>query len=428
MPDAPSIRWFPGYTVVAVAAVASIASAPGQTFLLSQLNAPLRATFDIGELALNGAYTLATLTAALPLVVIGQWTDRLGPRHMLAVSGAAAGLACLVMSSAVNLLTVFLGFFALRLFTAGTLSVVSQHALAMWFHRRLGSIHGVMQVAVFGVWVLAPQLALYLIETIGWRQTYGLFGVMIAVAVIPAAYLLVKNRPEDVGHALDGDRPAPEAATAGAAALSSEPGFTLAEAMRTRSYWTLVAATFVPPLIGTAMIFDIQPILAERALTPADAAVAVSAWSGIMGAWALPAGMLADRVSPRRLLPVAMAVLALSSLSFAVVSSRFTAVLAIVSLGVGNSTVAACASTALARYFGRRHHGAIRSSVTRIAVIGTGLGTLVTGVSFELTRSYLPALIIFASMCLPVLVLALSARPPEAPSARHEQVADPAAG
>lgn len=414
MPAATSSRWFPGYTVAAAATVAAIVSAPGQTFVLSQLNAPLRQAFDLGELALNGAYTLATVTAALPLVWIGRWTDSLGPRRMLALTGLAGGIACLVMSAAVGLLSLFVGFFLLRLFTAGALSLVSQHTLAMWFHRRLGAMHGVMQVALFGVWVLAPQLTLHLIEGIGWRETYALFGVLIAAVVVPTSILFITNRPEDVGHTLDGDPPAApvDLAPESAAPAHAEPSFTLTEALRTRAYWALVTAAVSAPLIGTALLFDIQPILAERGLTAEDAALAVSAWSGTMALWAVPAGVLADRVRPHRLLPVALAAIAASSLAFMAVSSTLAAVLAIVLFGIGNSTVAACSSTALARYFGRRHHGAIRSSVTRIAVIGTGLGTLISGVSSDFTGSYVPALVTFAAMCLPILALTLSLRPP----------------
>src|SRR5690606_16925184 len=109
-----------------------------------------------------------------------------------------------------------------------------------------------MQVLIFGVWALTPQLALILTESIGWRHTYVLFAAMIAATVIPAAYFFVKDRPEDVGHSLDGDLPAPITTELSAPSLV-EPSFTLAEAMRTRAYWTLVATTFVPPLIGTAL-------------------------------------------------------------------------------------------------------------------------------------------------------------------------------
>lgn len=412
MPTAP--RWFPGYAVAAAATVAVIASAPGQTFVLSQVNGPLRATFELGELELNGAYTVATVAAALPLVLVGRWTDRLGPRRALALAGLAASLACLALSAATGLVGVFLGFFLLRLFTAGALSLISQHALAMWFHRRLGSVHGAVQVVLYGAWVLAPQLALSLVATLGWRGTYVCFGGLVAALVIPLALLLVRDRPEDLGLAPDGDPPA--APREPSAPAPDEPGFTLAEAARTRAYWILAAAAVVPPLIGTALIFDMQPILGERGLPADDAALAVSAWSGATCLWAVPAGLLTDRWQPHRLLAAGLAAIAAASLSLATVSSVWGAVLAVSLLSVGNSTVTACSTAALARYFGRRHHGAIRSSVIRLAIVGTGLGTLSTGLSAELADSYLPALVGFALMCLPILALALSLRPPASPA------------
>src|SRR5690606_9980577 len=80
--------------------------------------------------------------------------------------------------------------------------------------------------------------------------------------------------------------------------------------------------------------------------------------------------------------------------------------------GVGQSLVMASGTAAVARYFGRAHHGAIRGSVTRVGVFGTGLGPLATGLSAELTGGYFLALAFFAAICLPVALVATGLRAP----------------
>lgn len=407
--------WFPGYGVAAVSTVAFLASAPGQTFIVSQLNLPLREEFGIGELELNGAYTLATVLAALPLVRVGRWTDRVGVRRMLVVTGFACGLGCLAMGAVQGLVSVFLGFFLLRFLAQGCLPLVSQHALAMWFHRRLGAMHGIKQVVVFTGWILAPQLAHWLIEAVGWRWAYAAFAVGVWLIVMPAAWLWVRDRPEDLGLAMDGDPPRraagegeqvlPETTplhVASVVTLEREPSFTLEEALRTRTFWALAAAISLGPFVATALLFDIQPLLAARGLGALDAAFAVSAWSAAMALVAIPAGVLTDRFAARVLLPVGLTLVSGCCLLFLVADSRFEAALAMVLFGLGQGLVATTSVATLARTFGRLHHGAIRSSATRLAIIATGLGPFVTGLSAHLTGAYDAALWTFVLACLPV--------------------------
>lgn len=432
---AKAYRWFPGYTVAGVAALAYFATAPGQTFIISQLNLPLRHAFDIGETTLNYAYAAATIAAGLPLVYVGRLTDNFGPRHTMALIAFLFGAACVFMASVGGAISVFVAFFLLRFLGQASLSMVSQHAIAMWFHRRLGSIHALLQVVVFGLWILLPQMAVRMIEGIGWRETYIIFGLAIWISVIPLALLLVRNRPDALGLKLDGERAQPAhnlgtggisvavAKGVGTAPLTPPPSqsddaaFTLRHAMRTRAYWTLAAIYFVTPLIGTAFLFDIQPMLLGRGMTIVDAANTVSAWTATMCIMALPSGLLTDRVRPSLLLAGGMIMIGLSVLILMLARSPIAAAGAMVAFGIGHSIVATCSSTTLARYFGRRHHGAIRSSTLRIGVIGTGLGTVFTGASLALTGAYEAAMISFMLMCLPLIIFAARLRSPPLPDA-----------
>ncbi|MCC5787741.1 MAG: MFS transporter [Phycisphaerales bacterium] len=429
MPPAPRI--FPGYTVAAASTVAFIATAPGQTMLVSQLNLPLREAFGIDELTLNASYTIATVLASFPLVLVGALTDRFGPRRMIALIALVYGLGCLVMAGAQGLVTVFLAFFLLRFLGQGALALASQHAVAMWFHRKLGRVHGVKQVIVFGVWSVFPPVSLLLIESMGWRWTYALFALLIWVTVIPVALVFVRNKPEDLGLNMDNDPPDPAAdpsfttppdpTSVGPnpprqSVKPREPAFTLKQASRTRAYWTLAAAFFLAPLIGTGFLFDMQPILAQRGLGAGVAAAAVSVWTITMAVMALPGGVLVDKVRPSALISVGMGMIALSSVLLWIASSAVGAGAAMAAFAVGQSLVASCGTATAARYFGRTHHGRIRSSLTRIGVIGTGLGTLFTGVSASLTGGYEGAMLAFVILCVPVVLLAMSLDRPEEPT------------
>jgi len=425
-------QWFPGYTVAAVATVAYMATAPGQTFVVSQINTPVREEFGVSELALNSAYTIATVAAAFPLVIIGTLTDRLGPRRTLALVAVLFGLGCLVLGWAPTFAVVCVGFFLVRFLGQGALTMVCQHAVAMWFHRRLGTLNGIKQVVVFGAWAVFPQIAVRLIEAVGWRWTYTVFALLIWLAVIPAALLFVRDKPEDMGLSLDNDAPEPgtgpapgfqtETGSARAPSASEEdsapkqwppaPEFTLKQARGTRAYWSIVVTTLPPPLIGTAFLFDAQPILAMRGMGPQDAANAVSAWTLTVAIMALPSGWLTDRVHASALLAGGTLVMALAVVAFWLAETPLVAIGGMALYGVGFSTIASCAAATTARYFGRSGHGAIRSSIIRLSVIATGLGPLVTALSVHFTGAYDAAMIFFLALCAPAVAMCVRLRKP----------------
>lgn len=397
-------RWYPGYAVAAVSTVALAFTAPGQTILVSLLNVPLRETFGIEPLMLNTSYTLATMAAALPLVWVGRATDKWGPRRMMIAVAVAFGLACLFTAAIAHEAMVVVAFFLLRFLGQGSLALVSNHAVAMWFHARLGTIAGLRQVALFAFWVPLPTLTLALIDAYGWRVTWALFGGIIPTTLVFLVWRFVRDRPEDEGFTLDGRQSTGE----------EEPGHTLRDALGTSSYWILVAAGVLPPMIGTALMFDIQPLLQASGVGGGAAALAVSTWSGAMAVMAIPSGRLVDRVAPRWLIASGTAALGVSCLLWLGVSTASRAVVAMATCALGQSLVASSVTATTARFFGRRHHGAIRSSLSRLSILATGLGPLAFGVSLHLTGGYRAALLGFFASCLPVAVAALRLVPPRA--------------
>ncbi len=416
-------RIFPGYTVAAVATLAVVATAPGQTFIVALLNTePVREGLGISSLWFNNTYAAATVLAAFPLVITGRLTDRLGPRLMLAVVAFAFALGCLVMSQVQGLVSLFLGFFCLRFLGQGSLTLVANHSVAMWFHRRLGSVNGLKIVVISVLWAFLPQLTLRLMGSVGWRQTYMIFAAAVVVVIVPLALLLVRNAPEDLGLRTDNDPPdAPHGPRAGAKAPARpEPSFTLRQARRTGAFWILALTTMLPGFVGTAILFDMIPIVTEKGFdntaAASTAANAVSAWLVTMGVLAIPAGVLTDRVRPSVLIVVSMIVAAVSIVAMVFATSPIHIAAAMVVYAVGMSLSSACASATIARFFGRLHHGAIRSSLTRLGIIGTGLGPVTTAVSYATTGSYRPALWAFAGFSIFAAGVAGLLRTPVAPT------------
>ena len=174
-----------GWFMLPLAMLAQILTVPGQTIGISVFTESLTEALQITETQLTGAYGLGTLLACLPLTLIGGLMDRYGIRRSMVLVVLALGGTCLFVSRVGDLLTLFAGFFLLRFLGQGALSLLAGNTPAMWFHRRLGTVTGLMNVGVvlaMGLWPLSIR---YLIEVLGWRGAYAALGLLVWAVMLP---------------------------------------------------------------------------------------------------------------------------------------------------------------------------------------------------------------------------------------------------
>jgi len=99
----------------------------------------------------------------------------------------------------------------------------------------------------FGAMILVPAASLFLV-IFTWKEAYWFLALLLLVLVLPAGFLLIRNRPQDMGlkpyGASDGDQ------ARGSAARSEEEKLlgrdaTFREAVRTPLFVKLTMGYFV---------------------------------------------------------------------------------------------------------------------------------------------------------------------------------------
>lgn len=182
-----------------------------------------------------------------------------------------------------------------------------------WFVARRGLMTGLLTAATAtGSLIFLPGMAA-LAETGGWRPVVLTIAVVTAV-LAPLVWLLVPERPQDIGQQPLGAGPdyvapvAPPASSALAVAFGA-----LARAARTRTFWLLFLGFFVcglttNGLVGTHMI----AMCADHGMAETRAAslLALMGLFDLIGTTA--SGWLTDRYDPRKLLFVYYALRGLS--------------------------------------------------------------------------------------------------------------------
>ncbi len=452
--DAGRSPFFYGWVMLAVTTLTTMATSPGQSFIVGTFSDAIRADLAISLAQFSAAYMIATFCASLPLTFIGRLSDRYGTRRVMTAVAILFGAACVAIGPATLLAgridresdfrpwallgVLTLAFFCLRFLGQGALGLVSSHALAMWYERRLGFVESIRHLGMPLAVAVLPTAVLALIAATDWRTTYAVLGLCVWIIVLPLLYFVYVNTPEDLGQNIDGDQtPHPrtnqedqidielDAPSIGDAGLQSTtpkhtgPQFTLSQAMRTHAYWITTASMVLSAAVGTSFVFHTQPMVSDLGLSKSTAASAV----GVMGVVTLivtvPFGHLVDKFRPRMLLAATGLALGAACVCYATASGTSTPALmlftAFLLLGLSQGMLFILASPIFARFFGRTHHGAIRGSLTTFMVIGTSVGPFVFAAWRELSGNFNQ---VYAASGIVAVILAIWAtrlQPPSRP-------------
>ncbi|MDH3713285.1 MAG: MFS transporter [Gammaproteobacteria bacterium] len=374
-------RFFYGWTVVGVAGLGIFASGPGQSHTFSVFVEPISRDLGVSSATIATAYGLATLIAALLLPQAGRAVDRFGPRRALLVIVVLLGLACVFFGAAANFVWLALGFGLLRFLGQGSLMLGCANLVSHWFSRRRGFAMSLMALGFGLSMAVHPPLAQFLVVELGWRQAWGVLGVITWLIMLPPLLLLAYDKAEDLGLRPDG---ASEQLTQSAAGGSDTTGLTLAEALRTRSFYVLAVGWFAIAMLVTTLHFYQVKLLTSQGVAVAIAASAFTISALTMAVTMPLVGRLFDSVKTRYVFVIGLAVTATSLLTITFADSLVSTVIYALIFGLNNAFSMTMFGYMWPRYFGRRHLGAIQGTGQMVGVVGASLGPLPVGIAFDL--------------------------------------------
>ena len=399
---------FYGWHIVAYAAIALAATAPGQTAAVSAFIDPMIRDLGVSRAQISTAYLLGTLTGAGAMPFVGRAIDRYGTRRSMLLIGALFGAALLSLSLVQGLTGLTVGFIGIRLLGQGALSLTATMAAARWFTRRRGSALGIVSAAGAAGISIAPLLLERLISAHGWRTAWVVEGLLIWVIVIPLAIFAIRDDPAHLGQRPDG---VPAEAHDGE---REEHGATRREAFRTPFFWVLTAGVAVSGLLSTAVAFHQISLLGERGLSTAEAAANFMPQTVAGLAATLVTGHLVDRISARWLTAASMLMLAGALVWAVVVDPGWSAIGFGATLGASGSSIRALEAAAIPKYFGTKHLGSIRGFVASISVGSTAFGPLLFATGYEATGSYTTVLLGSVALPLGIVAATVAVGPPRA--------------
>ncbi len=414
-PLAARLPFFYGWVVLGVASAALFVSGPGQTYSVSIFVDSIIEDLETNRTVVSGLYTAGSLTGALLLVLVGRLLDRFGARVVLVGVAMLFGLATMMMSRVDNPAELYLGFAGIRALGQGSMMLAGTTLVALWFVRMRGRAMALATMGAVASQAGFPPLVHFLIERLDWRDAWIALGILIWAAI--PVLLLARRSPESLGLRPDGGPP--KGSVEGAPLIPGlNPGedFTLAEAMRTRSFWLLLFASIPHPLIMTALVFHMVSLVSSKGLDPGLAAPVLSAMALVSLGGTFLAGYLSERIPNRYIIGASQALLAASMLWVLVIDAPWHALAMGATMGVSAGLSMTTNNVIWPNYYGRRNLGVIRGVTTTCMVGFAALGPFPFGLLFDLTDSYTTSILGFLALPIACGVAALHAFPPTKPA------------
>ena len=189
---------FYGWFVVA-GSVLVMFGISGGTFSFGVFLKPMTEDFGWSRADLSLAFAITFMLSGLLRPLAGYLADRYSPKTALLAGVAIMGIMLLLIPFVQNLAQLYLLFAIMAIGVTLGMGPVLTKIVSDWFYTRRGLTLGIVNGAgSLGGMVLVPGASLFLVLA-DWKQAYWFLGVLLLAVVLPAAYLLIRNRPQDMG-------------------------------------------------------------------------------------------------------------------------------------------------------------------------------------------------------------------------------------
>ncbi len=302
---------------------------------------------------LIAVFTLAQLVAAAAGIWVGRYLDRHGPQRVMTGGSVLAVAAAAAIALAPNL-AVFAGAWVLAgLAMSATLYPPAFATVTHWGGlERVKALTAITVVAGFASTVFAPLTAL-LVTHGGWRQTYLLLTIALAVTV-PAHWWGLRDpwRTRAEAEARSHRHEVSESAQPSRLSVMRQPEFVM-----------LTLAFTMAGFSVYAVVINLVPLLTEKGLTTTGAAIALGVGGAGQVAGRLVYGPVLTRLAVRPRTIAVLATASLTTLTLAVFSaSLLLACLMAFAAGTARGIFTLLQATAVSDRWGTSAFGA-RNSV-----------------------------------------------------------------
>ena len=354
---APDSEWRIGWRIVAACALANGTGIALVFYTFSLFLKPMALELGMSP-SETGLVQSLVVTAALGAPLIGRLTDLWGFRTVYVGCTLLLGLTALAQGTIMNTgwewgisvaFSAFLG--------SGASAITLTRPINAHFRRYRGMALGLVGAGVSLTTIFVPPVLERIIADYGWRSGFlGLAAISMAIGM-PAVLALMPRAAATARIARRGP----------ATGAGSDWSF-----LRTDHFWLLTFANIAIAVATSGAVSQLSPMLQAEGLSPAAAALGLSAYAAGQLAGKLGGGVLLDRFEPRR---VAAAMIVVPSVGFMVLLNSAAPQVAVLfsaaMIGLLHGADVDIFAFFTARRFGYERYGTVFGVLHGLGWIGT---------------------------------------------------------
>ena len=359
---------------------------------------------DLGatQSQLSGALSLWFVSSAVASIFLGRLLDKFSIKKIMMIGGVIFSLGLFSISfiqSSFSLLLIYATLLAIGGPALGNLSVTK--LVANWFESNAGMALGIAAIGISFSGVVLPILVDPLIEMIGWRNVYMVFGLIVIFLLIPIVRYLVIDTPEEIGQYKDNlpDQPVLD---------SSQDLMEIKDFFKHGIFW-IISLAFAFQFLAMGGVLLHLPLHSENQgfletwtvlgfpIKQTVFAYSFAAFGGVVGKVFF--GYLVDRLNPNIPVMIMMAMQSIGIFGLTLVDNYlvFTIFCFIFGLGFGGAMV--LLSACFLKAFGSQNLGSVRGVSALLIVPVQPIGMVLVGTAFDLNL-YLESFLLMGAITL----------------------------
>ena len=356
------------------------------------------------------ALSVRFIMSALGGLFLGRFADKRGGAARILLFGVLLDAALLLTIRWVSSPLQFVLLYGVAGGLAGTgVRIVMATLTAKWFVARRGAAVGFSaNGGGFSAIIMSPITAI-LISEFGWRDAWGILGIVMAVVLLPLVPLAVRA-PEDMGLEPDNGF-VPRRAVRSAAA---ERSFALTDVIRTWQFWLLLIGVTVGNYSLQLHTYVMVPHFEDIGFSTTTAASALSVYGftsiGMRFFW----GLLGDRLSVRFAIVIQSSLTAIAAFLLLQVAGVETLYIIMAFQGMMLSGFPPLQILIWPEFFGRMHIGSIVGVTQFVTAVVGASGPLMAAFIYDQTGSYKGAIVLLIVTWIACAAVMLIVKPAHA--------------
>lgn len=343
----------------------------GQSFFIAWFGESFQQDFNLTNTEYGSLYSAATLISGFIILYVGGLLDKTPLKKFTLLTALGLFAACIILYFSEYTWHLLIGLFLLRFCGQGLMFHITYTSMARYYDKNRGKAIG---IASFGMPLgeaILPALAVILISTFGWRNTWLILGLTLPLIYLPSINWLLNHSKRFLEH-VDKENTDNQQNTL--------TGWTRKQVILDKRFWLAIPAVMSPAFIVTGIFIHQSELLANKNWSGEWFAIAFIVYAVSHLKSSLAFGSLVDQYSGQKLfrfylLPMLLAI-GLIALPF---NSPILVLVFMFLLGLTIGASGPTIGSLWAECYGNKHLGAIRSMVTAIMVISTAISPILFG-------------------------------------------------